>query len=592
MPALQHLRVRTRLTIGFATMVVLLLVIAAIGWSQMRRMAGEFEDVTDNIVPSLTVLSETQSSANQSRRHALRMLATQPQDLEAAAAELQASLAELGKRVADYQPLVVDDEDKRTWQATDAAARAYRESATALLGELRAAGQDETRREAVQANALRGEGFHLFAALDKAVRAQWTYNVKLADSKKQEGAAAQRDARVLMLSAIGAALVIALALAIVIARSVTRPLGAEPSELIEAARRVADGDLGAVRGADTASSGSVLAMMGTMQQSLVALVGQVRHSVDSIATASSEIAAGNADLSSRTEQQASALQETAAAMQQMTSTVGANADTARQANQVASHATSVATKGGEAVQRVVGMMESLTASSRKITDITGVIDGIAFQTNILALNAAVEAARAGEQGRGFAVVAGEVRILAQRCSEAAREIKGLIADSVERVADGSTLVNEAGHTMGEIVTHVKRVSDLINEISAATIEQSAGITQVNQAVTQLDHGTQQNAALVEEGAAAAESMRQQAQQLSEAIGVFRVDAASGAVSAPVSSAASAARAIRRPAPAALAARAGSAPAARRPATATPSSSTKRAVLVGAGGGMDAAWEAF
>jgi methyl-accepting chemotaxis protein len=252
------------------------------------------------------------------------------------------------------------------------------------------------------------------------------------------------------------------------------------------------------------------------------VVGEVRNGVESVSTASGEIAAGNQDLSSRTEQQASSLQETAASMEELTTTVKQSADNARQANQLANTASEAASKGGAVVGQVVSTMEEITASSRKIADIISVIDGIAFQTNILALNAAVEAARAGEQGRGFAVVAGEVRNLAQRSAQAAREIKTLISDSVEKVDAGSKQVAEAGATMNEIVTQVRRVTDLIGEISSAALEQSSGIGQVNEAITQMDQVTQQNAALVEQSAAAAASLKAQANQLAEAVAVFKL----------------------------------------------------------------------
>jgi methyl-accepting chemotaxis protein len=267
---------------------------------------------------------------------------------------------------------------------------------------------------------------------------------------------------------------------------------------------------------------SLLAGMKAMRDSLAAIVGQVRQSSDSIATGSSQIATGNADLSQRTEEQAANLEQTAASMEELTSTVQNNADTARQAAQLASSASAVAAQGGAVVGEVVNTMEAITASSKKIVDIIGVIDGIAFQTNILALNAAVEAARAGEQGRGFAVVAGEVRSLAQRSAAAAKEIKSLITDSVEKVQTGSQQVGEAGRTMDDIVAQVRRVNDLIAEISSATHEQTEGINQVGDAVTQLDQVTQQNAALVEESSAAAESLSQQAAKLVEAVSVFRL----------------------------------------------------------------------
>jgi methyl-accepting chemotaxis protein len=325
-----------------------------------------------------------------------------------------------------------------------------------------------------------------------------------------------------MLGALLAALLCGLGLAWGISRNVVRQLGAEPAELGLVAQRVSQGDLSPVQGASAAPVGSVLASLGHMQASLAHVVGQVRNVSDSIATGSAEIASGNADLSNRTELQASSLQQTAASMAQMNTAVQSNADTARQAAQLAGSATGAAAKGGQVVSQVVATMDEISASSRKISDIIGVIDGIAFQTNILALNAAVEAARAGEQGRGFAVVAAEVRNLAQRSAEAAKEIKGLIGASVDKVEAGTRLVSEAGSAMEDIVGQVRRVSDLISEISASTIEQTTGIGQVSGSVTQLDQSTQQNAALVEQSAAAAASLEQQASRLIEVVKTFRL----------------------------------------------------------------------
>jgi methyl-accepting chemotaxis protein len=269
-----------------------------------------------------------------------------------------------------------------------------------------------------------------------------------------------------------------------------------------------------------------------MNNGLRQLVGQVRGSTDTIATASTQIAAGNQDLSARTEQQASSLEETASSMEELTSTVKQNADNARQANGLALSASQIAARGGDVVGQVVDTMASINASSNKIVDIIAVIDGIAFQTNILALNAAVEAARAGEQGRGFAVVATEVRNLAQRSAAAAKDIKLLIGDSVEQVEAGSRLVDQAGATMGEVVASITRVADIMSEITAASQEQSAGIEQVNQAITQMDQVTQQNAALVEEAAAAAEAMQDQANGLSQLVSTFKLGPGSALIRLP------------------------------------------------------------
>ncbi|MEW6707592.1 MAG: methyl-accepting chemotaxis protein [Pseudomonadota bacterium] len=322
---------------------------------------------------------------------------------------------------------------------------------------------------------------------------------------------------------LGASVVVSLLLmaatTVVLVRGITTPL----QQAIGIARRVAAGDLSShIEVTSRNEMGDLLRSLKTMNESLASLVASVRHSSDSIATGSSEIAGGSADLSARTERQASNLQQTAASMEQLTATVRNNADAAIQAEQLARSASEVASHGGATVSEVVTTMEQISASSKRISDIIGVIDGIAFQTNILALNAAVEAARAGEQGRGFAVVAGEVRSLAQRSAQAAKEIKTLISDSVEKVEVGSRQVNDAGRTMSDIVRQVKRVSDLLGEISAATHEQTAGISQVSTAVGQLDEVTQQNAALVEQSTAAAESLRQQASRLVDAVAVFKL----------------------------------------------------------------------
>ncbi|ART59940.1 methyl-accepting chemotaxis protein [Acidovorax carolinensis] len=396
----------------------------------------------------------------------------------------------------------------------------------------------------------------------------------------------------LLLSAL--LLAVGLAMAWQLVRSITRPL----DEAVAAIDAIAAGDLTReLQSSRQDEFGHMLRSLSAMSTRLRGVVTDVRAGVDSVSSASVEIANGNHDLSARTEQTASNLEETAASMEQLTATVTQSADTARQANQLAGTAAQAAARGGEVVGQVVASMQQITDSSRKISDIIGVIDGIAFQTNILALNAAVEAARAGEQGRGFAVVASEVRSLAQRSAEAAKEIKTLISASVENVESGSTQVAQAGQSMQEIVNSVQRVSDLIGEITASSTEQRDGIAQVNQAVTNLDQMTQQNAALVEESTAAAASMRDQAQHLAEVVSAFNVGAV--LARAPVAPRPAPAVAARRPAPAPVrvasapaakpvARLASVAPAAPKAAAAKPVAPAPRAVA--AGGDDD--WESF
>jgi methyl-accepting chemotaxis protein len=394
------------------------------------------------------------------------------------------------------------------------------------------------------------------------------------ENTKAEIAAFSQRMLVITLVLVVMALVVASAIVFWLVRHIMKQLGGEPAYAVEIARAISGGDFSKSVTLEKGDTSSLLFAINAMRENLTGTVSDIRHATETIAVASREIASGNADLSSRTESQASSLEETASSMEELTSTVKQNAENARQANQLVVSTADVAAKGGQVVGQVVDTMASIKDSSRKISDIIGVIDGIAFQTNILALNAAVEAARAGEQGRGFAVVASEVRNLAQRSAGAAKEIKSLIEDSVGKVDAGGKLVDEAGKTMEEIVTSVKRVTDIMSEIAAASQEQSAGIEQVNQAVGQMDEMTQQNAALVEEAAAAAESLQDQAGKLAEAVSVFKLEG--GSYSARAELPASSHKVATLPRPKA------------RPAVAPTARPKKLAVV----GGVNEEWEEF
>jgi len=367
--------------------------------------------------------------------------------------------------------------------------------------------------------------------MDEDVQLQRQHNARDAAAAAEAYAAA----RALMLVMSGLALVVGVGAAILIARRLLGQLGGEPDVAAEIAGRIAAGDLTVHVETRKDDEASMMKAMSVMRDSLLRIVSEVRQGTETINTAATQIAAGNLDLSSRTEQQANSLGQTSSSMRELTDTVQQNADNARQANQLAAKASEVAVRGGSVVSHVIDTMGSITASSKKIVDIIGVIDGIAFQTNILALNAAVEAARAGEQGRGFAVVAAEVRNLAQRSAGAAKEIKALIGDSVDKVREGSTLVEQAGVTMEEVVASVRRVTDIMGEITSASQEQSVGIAHVNTTILEMDETTQQNAALVEEAAAAAASMQDQAANLARVVSVFKLDSSpTPAPRAPVS----------------------------------------------------------
>ncbi|RRS03635.1 methyl-accepting chemotaxis protein [Aquabacterium soli] len=520
---MKHLSVKVQLAIAFGVLTLLVLVVSIFGAYSLGDANDGFTTYVNGESRRTNLASDIRTAATL-RAVAVRDMvlvdtapehAAQKKQAVDSHQQLQSSLRSLKEAVTSDPD--VTPRDRSLVEAIDHVEARY---APVALDIVRLSDEGQ-RAEAIQ--KINVDCRPLLNQLIAAAKDYADYSRQQARLKSEAAAAALSTQRRVMLALSALATATAFVLGWLIIRRLVAALGAEPADLSQLARQVAQGDISEVRGASTAPAGSVLSSMGSMQRQLLALISQVRHTAESIASASSEIAQGNNDLSSRTEQQASALEETAASMEQLGSTVKENAAHAKQASELASDASAVAVQGGAAAEQVVSTMRGINDSSRKISDIIAVIDGIAFQTNILALNAAVEAARAGEQGRGFAVVAGEVRTLASRSSQAAREIKALIQDSVARVTQGSLLVDQAGATMQQVVTVVKRVSDIVAEISNASTEQSVGVAQVCEAVTQMDAATQQNAALVEESAAAAESLKIQAQQLVRAVAVFKLD---------------------------------------------------------------------
>jgi methyl-accepting chemotaxis protein len=517
---LRNLRIGTRLSAGFALVLLLTVTMAVISVWQMAAMRQAYDYIPANTLPSLQALDEAQVALENMRRSEMRALLEHGAPARAAQERrFDNELAQFRRASDDYvKSLLTDDKDKANMQALAAAAGAYVDTHRRLMQQASDAGADAAGHEAAVAYLL-GDNFKASSQARAALKVAWNYNLEVAERSKADAQGAYQTAWHAMLASAAAALALGALLAWRITRSVVRPT----REATAVARRVADGDLrSAIRVDGRDEPAELLAALRDMQHRLSSIVSGVRGGAESVATASAQIAQGNQDLSGRTEQQASALQQTAASMEQLGGTVQCNADSARQADRLAQGASEVAQRGGEVVAQVVQTMRGIDEASKKIVDIIGVIDGIAFQTNILALNAAVEAARAGEQGRGFAVVASEVRNLAQRSGEAAKQIKSLIAASVERVEQGTALVDQAGATMQEVVAAIGRVTGLMGEISAASSEQSAGVVQVGEAVAQMDRATQQNAALVEESAAAAQSLKAQAEQLVQAVAVFRV----------------------------------------------------------------------
>jgi len=507
------------LSIALAGLAACVLV-GGIAFVNIRSLGAAEAAVSDDATPSLLITAKINDAVSNIREKQLKVVLAQGQQQVAAdEADMGRFIAAMQPLAADYEKRVDNDEERKLFGAVRGKFDEFVKHANATLADVKSG--DPAKLETARALA-RSAGSKLFDELGTAIDELSAFNEKAVAQTHAEAQVTASRAATMLIGAMVLAAAVLLVLALSVIRGLVRQIGGEPEDAALLARAVAQGDLTTHIALRAGDSDSVMAQLAAMQGSLSKIVGSVRINAEGLATTSAEIAQGNSDLSGRTEQQASALEETAASMEELSSTVKQNADNARQANQLAMGASGVAIEGGAVVAQVVDTMKGINDSSKKIVDIIGVIDGIAFQTNILALNAAVEAARAGEQGRGFAVVASEVRSLAQRSADAAKEIKGLIGQSVDRVEAGSRLVQDAGSTMGEIVVSVKRVTDMISEISAASNEQSQGIGQVNVAVNQLDQMTQQNAALVEESAAAAESLKDQAQRLSGIIGTFRL----------------------------------------------------------------------
>jgi methyl-accepting chemotaxis protein len=523
-------RVRTRLTVGFGAVCALLVLSVVMGLIAMGRMQAGMVSIAHDHWPKIATAANLTTQTD-TIAIALRNMMLNP---DAADRERQQQvIAKARKDTEDnlqtLDRLLTTAPDREMLRKVQELRSRYFAGVEELRPLILADQNNEAREYlAARLRPVLGEYKTAIGALVESEKNAINDNAK-------DAVVTYAGTRNLLLGLGVVALLLSACLGWLITRSLVRELGGEPQVAAKMARAVAEGDFTQAITVRSGDQTSLMAQLAAMKESLARVVAQVRRSSESVAMASSEIAQGNQDLSARTESQASALEETAASMEQMGATVRQNADTARQANQLARTASDVAERGGEVVGQVVQTMKGINESSQRISDIIQVIDGIAFQTNILALNAAVEAARAGEQGRGFAVVASEVRSLAGRSAEAAKEIKQLISASVERVEQGSAMVDQAGETMAEVVQSIRRVTDLMGEINAASSEQASGVAQVGEAVTQMDQATQQNAALVEEMAAAAGSLSTQAQELVHAVAVFKLDASlagTGGYSAP------------------------------------------------------------
>ena len=508
-----HLKISGKLAAAFLVFVVLMVALGAFAIQRLDRLNDQTNFMVTARMASVRDAGQMSEKANQLQLLNYLLATTTRRD----EAEIRKQIAETTQAYDQLDKAYPASIGDPTEQSIYDAAKARHPDWMAMHERFQRLIEQDRREEALA--LLNGDGRAAFLSLKEPLAKLVKHNEDRADIEAKESNETFVWGRLLIIGEVAFAALLAILLAWLVSRQIVVPL----NEAVRLARAIADGDLTQsleTRGRDEV--GDLLRALGAMRDNLVQTLSSMRDSSDSVATASAQIASGSADLSGRTEIAAGNLQETAASMEELTGTVKSAADAARQANQLALAASQVAVRGGEVVSQVVGTMQEIDASSQKIFDIIGTIDSIAFQTNILALNAAVEAARAGEQGRGFAVVATEVRNLAQRSAVAAKEIKSLIGASAEKVETGTRLVNDAGQTMGQIVDSVRRVADIIGEISTGAVEQSQGIDRVNMAVTQLDRMTQENSALVEESAAAADSLKEQAVQLSLLVDFFQL----------------------------------------------------------------------
>ncbi len=585
--ALDRMPVGRQLYAAFSALIVLTGVLGAMSLWGLQRLNTQADTLADKWLAGVGHLAEARMVAIETRDFEVKHSRTDDASYHA---EYEDKIKETGNNLkthlSAYEALLAGDDERAKFDAVKKSLGAYQKAQAQVV----ALGRDKKKQDA--ADISDGAASTAYDETTGALAKLMQLNIDSGKAASEQAEAVYKQVRRAVVGVLAASLALGLTLALLITRHLKGQLGGEPGAAVAVARAVAEGDLTTAIPVRQGDSTSLMAWLQTMQQALAQAVANVRQGSEHVATSSAQIASGNQDLSARTEQQASALQQTAATMDELGKTVQNNADNARQASQLAEGASTVAVRGGAVVGEVVETMKGINDSSRKIADIIGVIDGIAFQTNILALNAAVEAARAGEQGRGFAVVASEVRSLAQRSAEAAKQIKSLISASVERVEHGSALVDRAGQTMQEVVASIRRVSDIVGEISAASGEQNDGVAQVGQAITQMDRSTQQNAALVEQSAAAAESLKQQAQQLVQAVAVFKL--AHGETLRPAQTQAPAPAPVPAPAPRAAptaAKRMAPKPAAK-PAAAKAAAPKPAAAATPVAAGSDDDWQSF